>query len=213
MAKKKLIPRKKPAQQRAHATVEAILQAATYILVRGGWDKLTTNSIAERAGVNIASLYQYFPNKEAIMVELQRRHLAKARTGFPEALARSREQKGVRDILYFLVEAAVQEHRVAPALHRAFNEELPRSTRYVEGRREETLEQLQQLLLPYIKNLPNRELAVFITRAVVHAVIHESASHKPELLDNPALVEEVVGLLAPYLERTPPPEMSQKTDR
>ncbi|MGC0013988.1 TetR/AcrR family transcriptional regulator, partial [Ralstonia pseudosolanacearum] len=53
-------PRKLPTQERSRATVDAIMQAATYILVKFGWERLTTNAIAERAGVNIGSLYQYF---------------------------------------------------------------------------------------------------------------------------------------------------------
>ena len=66
----KVLPRKHPKQERASATVDAILQAATYILIRDGWEGLDTNKIAKRAGVNIASLYQYFPNKQAIVIEL-----------------------------------------------------------------------------------------------------------------------------------------------
>lgn len=54
-------------QQRAIATVEAIVEAATYILLHAGPGGFTTNKVAEKAGVNIASLYQYFPNKEALL--------------------------------------------------------------------------------------------------------------------------------------------------
>jgi AcrR family transcriptional regulator len=202
MVRKKLIPRKKPAQKRAHATVDAILQATTYILVRSGWEKLTTNRIAERAGINIASLYQYFPNKEAIVAELQRRQVAKACAAVPEALVQSRERSNLRDLLHWLVHRAVQEYRTAPALHRAFLEELPRSARRALRRQDDGVQEAQKLLSPYIKNVPNPELTVFIARVVVQSVIDEAACHRPELLDDPALVAEVVALLAPYLERT-----------
>jgi len=67
-------PRKITVQARSRATVDAIIQAATYILTEIGWAGLTTNAIAERAGVNIGSLYQFFPNKEAVIAELQRQH-------------------------------------------------------------------------------------------------------------------------------------------
>jgi AcrR family transcriptional regulator len=59
-------PRKLPRQSRANATVAAILEAAAIILETGGFDAYTTNAIAERAGVSIGSLYQYFPNKAAL---------------------------------------------------------------------------------------------------------------------------------------------------
>lgn len=70
MPRKNLSTRKKPQQERSVATVQAILQAAAYILARDGWEAFTTNAVAEKAGVNTASLYQYFPNKEAIVAEL-----------------------------------------------------------------------------------------------------------------------------------------------
>ena len=61
-----LRPRKLPRQERAAATVAAILEAAACILETGGFDAYTTNAIAERAGASIGSLYQYFPNKTAL---------------------------------------------------------------------------------------------------------------------------------------------------
>jgi AcrR family transcriptional regulator len=72
MPKTKIKPNKNAIQERAKMTVDAILQATTYILKRQGHEGLTTNKIAEKAGVNIASLYQYFPNKESILFYLHK---------------------------------------------------------------------------------------------------------------------------------------------
>jgi AcrR family transcriptional regulator len=69
----KLAPRKRPTQARARARVELILDATAMLLERDGYDALTTNAIAQAAGVNVASLYQYFPNKQAIMAALAQR--------------------------------------------------------------------------------------------------------------------------------------------
>lgn len=66
------IPRKKPTQARSLATWNAVLEAAAHILRAEGPKGLTTNHVAERAGVSIGSLYQYFPSKEAILAELVR---------------------------------------------------------------------------------------------------------------------------------------------
>ncbi|WP_375208799.1 TetR/AcrR family transcriptional regulator [Hyphomonas jannaschiana] len=63
-------PRKAPVQARSAATVEAILEAAAHILESEGFDGYTTNAIARRAGVSIGSLYQYFPNKDAVTAAL-----------------------------------------------------------------------------------------------------------------------------------------------
>jgi AcrR family transcriptional regulator len=201
-ARKRTEPRKMPLQDRAVATVDAILEAATYILVKDGWDKFTTNSVAERAGVNIASLYQYFPNKESIVVELQRRHVDKARQELPKALPGLRSHPSLRSFLTFIVEAGVSEHRIAPALHRVFTEELPRSARRPDESHEaEKLRYWKEETRPFLKNVPDPDLAAFLCLVVGHAVIHEAASERPDLLQNPLFVDEVVTLLERYLRR------------
>jgi AcrR family transcriptional regulator len=68
------VPRRRPATPQAALTVDAILIAAERILERSGPSGLTTNHVAELAGVSIGSLYQYFPNKEALVGALQDRY-------------------------------------------------------------------------------------------------------------------------------------------
>ena len=67
-----LSPRKLPTQDRARRTYRAILEAGARILERQGYEALTTNHVAELAGVGIASLYEYFPNKHALVAEIVR---------------------------------------------------------------------------------------------------------------------------------------------
>ena len=67
-------PRKRPRQARSRATVDAILEATAQVLVAEGYDKTSTNRVAERAGVSVGSVYQYFPNKEALVGELVDRY-------------------------------------------------------------------------------------------------------------------------------------------
>jgi AcrR family transcriptional regulator len=72
----RLEPRKRPIQARSAETVTAILEAAARILEERGFDGYTTNAIAERAGVSIGSLYQYFPGKDAVTLALAEREAA-----------------------------------------------------------------------------------------------------------------------------------------
>src|SRR3569623_2671273 len=67
-----LSPRKLPTQERARRTYGAIVEAGARILERHGYEALTTNHVAELAGVGIASLYEYFPNKLALVAEIVR---------------------------------------------------------------------------------------------------------------------------------------------
>jgi len=80
-------PRKLPRQARAQATVEAILDATARILELDGLPSLNTNYIAETAGVSVGSLYQYFPTKNAILIEIIRRKRRRLLNGFSGALA------------------------------------------------------------------------------------------------------------------------------
>ncbi len=70
-----LEPRKTPRQARSTASVEAILQATVQVLLRDGRAKLTTTRVAERAGVSVGTLYQYFPNKSSLLQALLKEHL------------------------------------------------------------------------------------------------------------------------------------------
>ena len=70
-----LFQRRTPKQARSRATVEAIVEAAAQVLERKGPEGLTTNGVAERAGVSIGTLYQYFPDKQALLLAAARREL------------------------------------------------------------------------------------------------------------------------------------------
>src|ERR1700678_736820 len=71
-----LKPRKTPGQSRSAVTVAAIIEAAARILETKGFEGYNTNAVAERAGVSIGSLYQYFPNRDAITRALIERETA-----------------------------------------------------------------------------------------------------------------------------------------
>jgi AcrR family transcriptional regulator len=83
--------RKEPIQDRAKVTSDAILEAAELIIVGDGYEKATTNYIAERAGVSIGSLYQYFPNKDAIISALIEQEVSKVATGIRTVLRESKK--------------------------------------------------------------------------------------------------------------------------
>lgn len=127
MARARLSPRKQPRQERARETVEAILEAAAQVFERHGYAAGTTNRIAERAGISIGSLYQYFPGKDAILLAIVERHVdegARAMTPLLDGLLA--EAPPLRDGLRRVVEAMVALHRDRPALHRVLFEEAPR---------------------------------------------------------------------------------------
>jgi AcrR family transcriptional regulator len=74
-----LTPRKTPMQARSTASVDAILQATIQVLTSVGKERLTTTRVAARAGVSVGTLYQYFPNKSALLQACLRRHMDEVR--------------------------------------------------------------------------------------------------------------------------------------
>jgi len=114
--------RKTPRQIRAQATVEAILEASAHILVDFGHGALTTNKIAERAGVSIGSLYQYFPNKEAVMTELIRHKRSRMLAAVDMALDDTRSDvfdTALDAVLASIIQLQLNWPRLALALDQA----------------------------------------------------------------------------------------------
>jgi AcrR family transcriptional regulator len=70
-----LNPRKRPRQRRSRVTIDTLFEATIQVLLANGLDQVTTIQIAERAGVSIGSLYQYFPNKRALLAAVVKRHV------------------------------------------------------------------------------------------------------------------------------------------
>jgi AcrR family transcriptional regulator len=100
-------PRKSPVQARSAASVDAILKAALQVLVSVGKERLTTTRVAHRAGVSVGTLYQYFPNKRALLRSALQRHLDEVFVALERAC---REQMGssLDQIVTVLVTAYLQ---------------------------------------------------------------------------------------------------------
>jgi len=123
---RRLEPRKQPVQRRSRATVEDVLTAATQVFEAHGYAAGTTNRIAERAGVSIGTLYQYFPNKEAVAVALLERHLAEGMSRLREWVARCVAQpRGLEDALRIFVDGMIDLHADRPRLQHILLEEIP----------------------------------------------------------------------------------------
>lgn len=110
-------PRKFPRQQRAIHTCEAIIEAAAHILVERGSSGFTTNHVAARAGVSIGTLYQYYPNKSALLLELQRREMKSTWSGIESVISATstNPQRDFRSAVraFFASEAEEAELRAA----------------------------------------------------------------------------------------------------
>jgi AcrR family transcriptional regulator len=116
----------RPTQHRARATVDAIIEAAGQLLVSQGRAGVTTNAVAERAGVSIGSLYQYFPNKEAIFAALQDQHRDEVMPLIHHTMTNlaSDPRLDLVEAIVALMRAMVELHKGNPARMRVLAEEL-----------------------------------------------------------------------------------------
>jgi AcrR family transcriptional regulator len=197
-------PRKSASQERSRLTVKAIVDATARILVREGFDKASTNRIAEVAGVSIGSLYQYFPSKEAIVAALIDRHNQEVMRAVQGELAEAVDlplEDGVRR----LVAVAVSAHRIDPKLHRALTEQIPRV-----GRLEnvETFSQQNYVLFAaYLERrrgeirVADLKLASFICVTSIEALAHTAVLHRKMLSDGEteSLIDATTRLIVGYL--------------
>jgi AcrR family transcriptional regulator len=99
-------PRKTPVQARAASTVDAISEAAIQVLLRDGVERLTTTRVAERAGVSVGTLYQYYPNKQSLLFAVLADHLDKVASAVELACEQAR-QKPLAEMIRTVVEAFI----------------------------------------------------------------------------------------------------------
>ena len=115
-----LEPRKSPVQARSTASVDAILHATIQVLLRVGKERLTTTRVAHRAGVSVGTLYQYFPNKSALLQAALKRHLDAVADDVERACqeqkGNSLEQMGAALVTAFL-EAKMRDVKTSVALY------------------------------------------------------------------------------------------------
>ena len=207
MARKPLVkPRKTAAQERSRATVDALVGATARILVKEGFDKASTNRIAEVAGVSVGSLYQYFPSKEALVAAVIERHQQEIAQTVRGELAGVLAQP-LETAIRRLVTVAVKAHRVDPKLHRVLAEQIPRVGKLEEV--EAFSSENYTLFRTYLESrrselcVDDLDLASYVCVTTIEALTHNAVLHHPQMLSDEkmqALIDEATRLLIGYLK-------------
>jgi AcrR family transcriptional regulator len=203
-----LQPRKQPRQRRAVETRQRILEAAARIFADRGYAAGTTNRIAEAADLSVGSLYQYFPNKDAILAELVRRHVADGLTAVERLLAEPGPgPTDLRTRLDRLVGALIDLHAHQPRLHQVLFEEAPRPPDVLAELHaaEERIVQAVALVLEHDPEVTHPEpvVAARLAVAAAESLVHRLVARPDPPADPTVLRQEIVHLLLGYL-RTPP---------
>ena len=204
VGKQPLSPRKRPIQARARQTVEAVLEAAAQVFEAQGYARGTTNRIAERAGVSVGSLYQYFPNKDAILVALLQQHVEEAVAFLTAKLAEAvQDPPPLEQLLQQIVTATVQLHSQRPGLHRVLFEEAPKPPAVLQ-QWQSVEQQLIDLVASLLLQAPevhvtDPQLAAYVVVHATEHLSHEFVLHPAGPFSEEQFVDEVVKMLRGYL--------------
>lgn len=197
----KSIARRQPQQERSRQTVEAVLDAVVRILKREGMAGVTTNRIAEVAGVSIGSVYQYFPDKRAIFTALHDRH-AEEMGRLVSARLLEHAESSLEDLVRALVEALIDAHSADPELHELLSTQVPHGAGGAHGL-EVRLRGAFRLALSARagKERGPRDLerALFVLPHMVEALSHGAALRRPARLSLAAARDEAVRAVLAYV--------------
>ena len=212
MPNKQSDARKLPQQQRSKQIVEAIVEASRKILLEEGAEHLNTNHVAEVAGVNIASLYRWFPNKEAIiqstfeaLVEEEIKDLLTM-----HASLHFEEPVSINDAITYIIDPLIQRQCRFLSLHETFYRE--NQSDFDVGKRpcldtdESWMDAANSWIATVIQsNIPNlsfeeAELKAFMLSRSIQGICFSAATDQPELLQSPEFRDEIFEMARLYLE-------------
>lgn len=196
-------PRKTPLQSRAEATVQALLDATAAELVSGGYDRMSTNKVARRAGVSIGSLYQYFPNKESLVVALRRRLVDREREQIRAALA-AHEGADLLEVADAAIRALIGVYLENPELHMVFATQVPAMSglepnwdgdKLVEAILRREIETRDEAAAP-----EDADHAAFILVHAIDGVIMRALLQRPAYLRSSTFIGKLAALAARLLD-------------
>jgi AcrR family transcriptional regulator len=200
--KKQVLPRKQAQQERSKAMVQDLLEATARVLVQVGYDKASTNRIAEAAGVSIGSLYQYFPTKEALvsaLIESHIEHETNLMTDSLQKLSSEKPEKILKEFILFVM-ALWGKNK---SLRRVFVEQVPQigKSDRVRSFEDQIGQQLfMNLFLSAGKSLPKDfEISAFVMTKSIMGVIRAAVLQNPGYLDQKVLADELTDMILKHL--------------
>jgi len=193
--------RRKPKQRRARETANAVLDAAVRVLKREGFSALTTNRISEVAGVSIGSLYQYFPDKNAILEALHQRHINEMDRMVERTLV-EHAASSLDVLIRAMLESMVEAHASDPELYHLLMTEVPHRAG---GTRDFSVRLHGAFLLaissraPRLRKRKDLDKVVFVVTHMVEALSHGAVLRRPPSLSLADAKAEAVRAVLAYL--------------
>lgn len=204
MTDSSLAPRKFPRQERSRRTVDRILEAAAQVFHDAGYTSATTNDIALEAGISVGSLYQYFPNKDAILVALTRRHIDSATAGLINLVSALSPEDGIRETFRTVVDFLVEQHAL-DELHLLVMHQAPRTHEInlaLDEARMRLVEMTSRFLASQFPDDRERLLVARMVVATIDAGVHDVILREPRGAARQAAIDMTVDTAVSIIERT-----------
>lgn len=188
--------------------VASILEAAIRVLVKQGYEPTTTIAIAKKAGISVGSLYQYFPNKEAIVAALVEQHAQEIVACIEGALSKV-DAVDPRSTLRAVIHAGIEAHRINAPLHKVLTEQVPRVGRIKVAM--DTSKVLTERFALFLETHRSRlngrdpQMAAFVVETAVEAPTHRAVIERLDALSTGDIEAEALDLVMTYLFGTQGP--------
>ncbi len=193
--------RRRPVQKRAQITVEAMLDAAIKLLKRAGSTSLTTNRIAETAGVSIGSVYQYFPDKQAIYRALHDRHIAQVDSVMRRRLLECADAT-LEELIGSMIDGMIEAHEADPELSILLQSQVPHRSGNTVDFSIRNLTLFRDALAPHRKEFGRKidlNLQTFVVIKMIDSLGHGIVLQRPSGSSLSRARAEVIQAVAAYL--------------
>ncbi|MDR3428437.1 TetR/AcrR family transcriptional regulator [Silvimonas sp.] len=194
-------PRKSPRQARSQVMVETILQATARVLTERGYAGTNTNLVAECAGVSVGSIYQYFPNKDALITALHDRHSNEMVALISNAIAEV-YSVDLQTAVERIVEAVHEAHLLEPEMHRALENG---DMQCHDQAHHEGYVTIAAQVLNLLKHhraairAENLELAVWTCMKIIETMVHSAVLDPPPQFSQAEIRRAIVAAVMGYL--------------
>lgn len=189
--------RREPKQQRSQRTVEDVLEAVQLVVKRHGTQAITTNRIAEAAGISVGSLYQYFPDKRAIFAALHDQHVDDVRQVMEQTMAAC-VSAPLEEFARQLVQGLVQAHVKVADLHEVVSTAVPASTQGFKTALHHTFGRVLSCVEEDRYSRDETERLLFVLPRLVESLVH-GAVYEASALSRDAARNEAIRTVLVYV--------------
>lgn len=192
--------RRIPTQKRSEETVEFLYEAVARILEQGSDGRLTTNHIAEKAGVSIGTLYGYFPDKSALLRAMARQEIARQQIRVQRSLSETGTSETPEALVRHVIRAALRPFAARSKVRLQLMKLLMRDAAVLDAARGKRQQVLRSLLSALAQTWPDRAIRLsdnqqYTLASAIVGAIHAAATERPEYFETQEFEDEIVGMV------------------